>query len=198
MPDLIAVAVQELQAIEGHLAALKARADELRAFIKVGTALASNSASSGHRDWNGNRDGNGSANAELPDNAAVPITVVGAVGQVGANVEEPIKVRAIRGVEIALRNGQPKTARQLVQELAAMGMVIGGQEPASNLSAILSQQRAKFRNVKGEGYFLVEPQKTEPVDAETSAGSKWLDPSHAPGKGTATAADDAEGGYGYG
>jgi hypothetical protein len=61
--------------------------------------------------------------------------------------------------------------------------------PASNLSAILSQQREKFRNVSGEGYFLVGPQKTEPVDAVTSAGSQWPDPLHAPGKGTATAAD---------
>ena len=188
MADLLVLAVQELQAVEGQLAALKARAEELRAFIKVGTALASNSGPAVTVMGSAAATAGGASTATATATLS-GVSAFGAVGQVTVVVSEPIKVRAIRGVEIALRNGQPKTARQLVQELAAMGMVIGGQAPASNLSAILSQQRDKFRNVKGEGYFLVEPQKTEPVDAETSAGSKWLDPSHAPGKGTATAAD---------
>jgi hypothetical protein len=188
MSDLLAVAVHELQAVERQLSALKARADELRAFIKVGTALAANSGSPP------SVMGSAAATAGSASTAAgtVAITGVGgfsAVGQAVATVQEPVKVRAIRGVEIALRNGEPKTARQLVQELAAMGIVIGGQEPASNLSAILSQQREKFRNVRGEGYYLVGSQKTEPADAVTTAGSRWLDPPFAPGKGTATAAD---------
>jgi hypothetical protein len=173
MADLISVAVQELQAVESQLSVLKARADELRLFIRIGTALGSNSAV-----------GVATGTASVTGASAVAT-----VGNVAVTIDEPIKVRAIRGVERALRNGQPKTARQLVQELAAMGVVIGGQEPSSNLSAILSQQREKFRNERGQGYFLVEPQKTEPADAGTSAGSEWLDPSHAPSTGTATAAD---------
>lgn len=183
MSDLLAVAAQELQVVEGQLAALKVRAEELRSFIKVGTGLAPKSA-------NGSAAAGGGGTATAVGTASLRgVSSLGAVGNISVTATEPIKVRAIRGVLLALRDGQPKTARQLVQELAAMGITIGGQDPASNLSAILSQQRTTFRNSKGEGYVLVEPQKTEPGDAVTSSGSSWFDPSHAPGKGTATAAD---------
>lgn len=185
MSDLIALAVQQLQAVERELAALKSRADELRAFISTGRQLAQNVTNATI------------CATESPDTTAVhgdvTVSLVGLTmraiaGSVVPAVQESIKTRAIRAAEAALRVSQPQTAPQLLQELYRMGTVIGGKKPAANLAAILSQS-PKFRNERGHGYVLNEPRKTEPVDAETSAGSAWFDPSNAPGKGTATAAD---------
>jgi hypothetical protein len=169
--DLIAIARRELALLERQLQRLRTREQELRAFIKVGSELRDAGAVS----------------------APEPVSPLFAHSDIGieniADEHMPVRVRAVRGAKIILGRAQPKTARQMIAELAAMGVHIGGQDPPSNLAAILSKTPG-FRNIRGQGYFLVEPEKTEPVGGQTPTGSERLDLSDASDWGaTAIAAD---------
>jgi hypothetical protein len=184
--DLIAVARQQLAAVERDIQDLQARAANLRSFIKTGAEL---TASIMCRE-----SGDGiSVTVELPQRPAEPGSLIAM-----AEALEPIGKRAVRAVKVLLQESQPRTARQLVEALKDQGVTIGGSDPPSNLAAILSQNKNVFRNVRGQGYFLADTQNVEPDDAPTSSGSVWLDPATAPDRAPQPQRTDAEGGYGYG
>lgn len=169
--DVLLKAKDELQAIEGQLTALAARRSKLQDFIATYQSLMGVSASSGGAERTGQVEG--AVSAPESSSKTAKATILGAVTAI-------------------LRRGQPKTTKQLVQELEAQGVQIGGADKASNLAAMLSREKQMFHNVRGLGYSLAETgsPKVEAAGAGTPAASGvWLDPSNAPSSGTATAAD---------
>ena len=172
--DVLLKAKGELQAIEGQMTALAARRAKLQDFVATFESLLAASAPSAGAEGAEGAEGIG---AGSPPCESTPKTA---------------KATILGAVAAILRRGQPKTTKQLVQELDAQGVHIGGADKASNLAAMLSREKQMFHNVRGLGYSLVEtdPQKVEAAGAGTPAASGvWLDPSNAPSTGTATAAD---------
>ena len=90
-------------------------------------------------------------------------------------MEEPRTAKSIilEAVTTILRRGQPKTTKQLVQELDALGVQIGGSDKVSNLAAMLSREKHLFHNVRGLGYSLVEshPGKIEATGVSAPVAS---------------------------
>lgn len=169
--DVLLKAKDELQAIEGQLTALSARRSKLQDFIATYQSL---------------------MGAPAPTGAGERTEPVVGTASAPESSSKTAKATILGAVTVVLRRGQPKTTKQLVQELEAQGVHIGGADKASNLAAMLSREKHLFHNVRGLGYSLAETgsPKVEAAGAGTPAASGvWLDPSNAPSSGTATAAD---------
>ncbi|HEV2700787.1 MAG TPA: hypothetical protein VGV09_04095 [Steroidobacteraceae bacterium] len=83
-----------------------------------------------------------------------------------------IRDRIILGCESILDDGKRRLSRELVPELAKLGVNVGGKDPAGNLAAYLSKEKDRFdSNIKLGGWSLTRlTRRANPGDADTSPG----------------------------
>ena len=79
-------------------------------------------------------------------------------------------------VRVILADGKPRSTRQILEEMKAMGVEIGGSDELANLSAYLSREKTDFQASRKFGWTLFQVvQKAEPSGALTPEGSKSND-----------------------
>src|SRR6266705_3479867 len=73
-------------------------------------------------------------------------------------------------VELILSDGRRRTSRELLPELKARGVEIGGQDEVNNLAAYLSPEKDRFDSDRQKGGWglIRHPKKASPRDASTS------------------------------
>lgn len=135
------------QQIEAQMSALAAELEELRLCRRIYERLTASTA----------------ANA-LP---AGSTQIVG----FGLPSARTAKAQILAAVVEILGSGQPRTTKDLVQELEVRGVAVGGTDKVSNLGALLSREKQLFRNIRGRGYALLDmaAEKTEAAGADTPA-----------------------------
>ena len=78
------------------------------------------------------------------------------------------------GCKDLLKGGDYKKAKQLVKELAELGVHVGGSNPTANLAAILARKKELFCNVAGKGYHLAILEDTPPVSLPIDVHPEYL------------------------
>lgn len=89
----------------------------------------------------------------------------------------PLKKPSIPdAVAVTLAGGFPVTTQELLTRLEAQGMTVGGDDrnkQLTNLSSTLSRDKARFDNMRGQGWTLRKTAQIEspsPVDADDGLG----------------------------
>lgn len=110
--------------------------------------------------------------------AAEPIK--GALSQVAnhiantaaASAAETVKDRVLGGAEAVLIDGKRRRPRQLLEEMAKIGVTVPGRDPAANLSSYLSREKDRFESDQGLGGWTLKrlTKKASPYDAPTPQG----------------------------
>lgn len=93
---------------------------------------------------------------------------------------QTMKARILSACETVLADGSRRFSRQLVLELAKVGVVVGGADPAANLSSYLSKEKDLFTsNLQLGGWTLTRlTQKVALANVQTAAGAG--NPSNSP------------------
>lgn len=106
----------------------------------------------------------------FPGDPGQPISLFSAV-PVALGVGTTKKARILDTSEQILATSKRKTSRELIAELAAKGVEVGGADPINNLGAYLSPEKKRFSYDRKKGGWGLAPQKkASPNDAPTSKG----------------------------
>lgn len=83
-----------------------------------------------------------------------------------------VRDRIILGCESILGDGKRRLSRELVPELAKLGVIVGGRDPVGNLAAYLSKEKDRFdSNTKQGGWSLTRlTRRANPGDVDASPG----------------------------
>lgn len=99
--------------------------------------------------------------------------VVGRVKESIANgTAITVKDRILLAAESVLEDGKRRRPRQLLEEMAKIGVTVPGKNPAASLSSYLSKEKDRFETDPGSGGWTLKrlTKKTNPHDAPTSQG----------------------------
>jgi hypothetical protein len=82
------------------------------------------------------------------------------------------KDRIILGAEAILQDGRRRRPKQLLEEMAKIGVTVPGKNPAAGLSSYLSKEKDRFETDPGSGGWTLTrlTKKANPHDAPTPQG----------------------------
>lgn len=93
-------------------------------------------------------------------------------GKIAASAAMTVKDRILSGAESVLEDGKRRRPRELLEDMARIGVTVPGENPAQNLSSYLSREKDRFESDPGLGGWTLKrlTKKANPRDAATSQG----------------------------
>lgn len=150
-----------LESLMAEAQDLRARLEEIETLIRLATKY---------------KLGTGAGTAITSSaNPAKQITGAGVLTVLAAQMSgfgTTMKDKIINGSEHVLSDGKRRLSREIVADLAAIGVVVPGDDPAGYLATYLSKEKSRFTSdVKAGGWTLTRiVQKGRPGDVGASSG----------------------------
>lgn len=91
---------------------------------------------------------------------------------------QTIKERILDGAEMILADGRRRLSRDIVRDLAKLGVIVGGSDSATNLASYLSREKDRFESdVKAGGWALKQlTRKRKHDETGTTSGNLFDTP----------------------